>query len=188
MRDVTPSAARPDGPILVVGAGPAGATAARTLAAAGVTVYLLDRSKFPRNKPCGGGISLRALPRFPYLEPALGRIATHRVSRLALEGPDGDSTILRRVSMTRRSMREGVGGASFVALSACSAAMAAARDEGSWAAVPATVLIRIAVATNARVQILVLITQILRDVPSALARAAKAPCRQWLGRKRLSNR
>ena len=38
---------------------PAGATAARTLARAGVTVRLLDRSKFPRNKPCGGGISLR---------------------------------------------------------------------------------------------------------------------------------
>jgi geranylgeranyl reductase family protein len=80
--------------VLVIGAGPAGATAARALALAGVTVRLLDRSKFPRNKPCGGGISLRALPRFPYLEPALGRIATHRVSRLALEGPDGDSTVV----------------------------------------------------------------------------------------------
>jgi flavin-dependent dehydrogenase len=52
-------------PILVVGAGPAGATAARTLAAAGVPVHLLDRSSFPRNKPCGGGISARVLTRFP---------------------------------------------------------------------------------------------------------------------------
>ena len=41
---------------------------------AGVTVRLLDRSKFPRNKPCGGGISLRVLQRFPYLEQALARI------------------------------------------------------------------------------------------------------------------
>ena len=57
-----------DSPILVVGAGPAGATAARTLARAGVPVRLLDRSHFPRNKPCGGGISLRILKRFPYLE------------------------------------------------------------------------------------------------------------------------
>src|SRR5512147_3035739 len=80
--------------VIVVGAGPAGATAARALALAGVTVRLLDRSKFPRNKPCGGGISVRVLSRFPYLEPALGRIATHRVSRLALEGPDGDSTVI----------------------------------------------------------------------------------------------
>jgi geranylgeranyl reductase family protein len=81
--------------VLVVGAGPAGATAARSLAAAGVTVRLLDRSKFPRNKPCGGGISLRVLGRFPYLEPALARIDTQRLSRLHLEGPDGCSTLVR---------------------------------------------------------------------------------------------
>ena len=81
-------------PILVVGAGPAGATAARTLARAGVPVRLLDRSRFPRNKPCGGGISLRVLKRFPYLERELGRIVTHRVARLHLEGPRGESTVI----------------------------------------------------------------------------------------------
>jgi geranylgeranyl reductase family protein len=80
--------------VVVVGAGPAGATAARALARAGVTVRLLDRSKFPRNKPCGGGISLRVLRRFPYLEKPLARIATHTVSRLYLEGPDGASTTI----------------------------------------------------------------------------------------------
>src|SRR4249919_2035378 len=80
--------------VIVVGAGPAGATAARALARAGVTVRLLDRSKFPRNKPCGGGISFRVLKRFPYLEGELGRIATHTVARLYLEGPGGESTII----------------------------------------------------------------------------------------------
>ena len=80
--------------VLVVGAGPAGATAARVLAAGGATVRILDRSAFPRNKPCGGGISMRALARFPYLERELSRIATHVVSRLHLEGPDGDSTVI----------------------------------------------------------------------------------------------
>jgi len=80
--------------VLVVGAGPAGATAARGLARAGVTVRLLDRSNFPRNKPCGGGLSIRVLKRFPYLDRELGRIATHRVSRLHLEGPHGESTIV----------------------------------------------------------------------------------------------
>jgi geranylgeranyl reductase family protein len=82
------------GPVLVVGAGPAGATAARALALNGVPVQLIDRSAFPRNKPCGGGISARALQRFPYLAPQLGRIATHILSRLHLEGPDGASTIV----------------------------------------------------------------------------------------------
>ena len=81
-------------PLLIVGAGPAGATAARTLALAGVPVRLLDRSAFPRNKPCGGGISARVLRRFPYLEHELGRIATHQVSRLYLEGPRGESTLI----------------------------------------------------------------------------------------------
>src|SRR5436190_12457663 len=80
--------------VIVVGAGPAGATAARTLARAGVTVRLLDRSNFPRNKPCGGGISMRALKRFPYLDNALERIVTHTVSRLYLEGPGGESTFV----------------------------------------------------------------------------------------------
>src|SRR5204862_7678624 len=85
---------RTDAQVLVVGAGPAGATAARTLAMAGVRVRLVDRAAFPRNKPCGGGISARALHRFPYLTRELARIPIHAVSRLHLEGPDGDATIV----------------------------------------------------------------------------------------------
>lgn len=80
--------------VLVVGAGPAGATAARSLAVAGLSVTVLDRSRFPRNKPCGGGISLRVLRRFPYLPDALTRIATHMVSRVFLEGPDGTAATI----------------------------------------------------------------------------------------------
>ncbi|MGD8166776.1 FAD-dependent monooxygenase [Herbiconiux sp. P16] len=51
--------------VLVVGAGPAGSTAARTAALAGARVLLLDRSPFPRYKTCGGGLlgeSLRLIP------------------------------------------------------------------------------------------------------------------------------
>lgn len=88
------AASSPGEPILIVGAGPAGATAARVLADAGVPVRLLDRAAFPRNKPCGGGISTRVLRRFPYLEAALPRIATHAVARLHLEGPGGESTVV----------------------------------------------------------------------------------------------
>src|SRR5581483_3491652 len=80
--------------VLVVGAGPAGATAARTLALAGVPVRLLDRSAFPRNKPCGGGLSLRVVRRFPYLQRALERIPTLPVARLRLDGPDGASALI----------------------------------------------------------------------------------------------
>jgi geranylgeranyl reductase family protein len=84
----------PGEPVVVVGAGPAGATAARMLARTGVPVRLLDRAVFPRNKPCGGGMSLRVLTRFPYLERELSRIATHWIARLQLEGPDGESAII----------------------------------------------------------------------------------------------
>jgi len=80
--------------VLVAGAGPAGATAARRLAAGGLAVRIIDRAAFPRNKPCGGGISARALRRFPYLERGLSRIATHWVARLHLEGPDGHDTVV----------------------------------------------------------------------------------------------
>ena len=75
----------------MVGAGPAGSTAARALALGGARVRLLERSRFPRNKPCGGGITTRALSRFPYLVAALDRITAHCISRLYLEGPSGGS-------------------------------------------------------------------------------------------------
>src|SRR5215212_6150838 len=76
--------------VLIVGGGPAGATAARTLALAGARVQVLDRARFPRSKPCGGAVSMRALLRFPYLRDALQRIPTKRLSRLYLEAPSGD--------------------------------------------------------------------------------------------------
>ena len=53
--------------VIVVGAGPAGSTAAKYLAEAGNNVLLVDKNKFPRDKPCGGGIPDRVLKKFPYL-------------------------------------------------------------------------------------------------------------------------
>ncbi len=50
---------------VVVGAGPAGSTAAYRLASAGATVMLVDRQSFPRDKPCGGGLTGRAVSVLP---------------------------------------------------------------------------------------------------------------------------
>ena len=46
--------------IAIVGAGPAGAWAAYTLARRGARVTIFDPSH-PREKPCGGGVTARAL-------------------------------------------------------------------------------------------------------------------------------
>jgi flavin-dependent dehydrogenase len=46
---------------VVIGAGPAGAFAARELARAGAQVLLVERERFPRYKVCGGCINARAL-------------------------------------------------------------------------------------------------------------------------------
>jgi flavin-dependent dehydrogenase len=47
--------------ILVIGAGPAGALAARELARRGLKTLLVDGKSFPRNKVCGGYVNGRAL-------------------------------------------------------------------------------------------------------------------------------
>ncbi len=47
--------------VLVVGAGPAGSTAAMLLAARGHSVLILDKDRFPRDKVCGDGIAPRAV-------------------------------------------------------------------------------------------------------------------------------
>jgi geranylgeranyl reductase family protein len=51
---------------LVVGAGPAGSAAAFRLARAGARVLLTDKARFPRDKPCGGGLTYRALRLLPF--------------------------------------------------------------------------------------------------------------------------
>jgi flavin-dependent dehydrogenase len=50
----------PDG-VLIVGAGPAGSTAALVLARAGVQVHIIDRASFPRDKLCGDSVNPGAL-------------------------------------------------------------------------------------------------------------------------------
>ena len=58
--------------VVVVGAGPAGSATAIHLARAGKSVLLADRARFPRDKPCGGGLTGRAVKELPVdVEPVV---------------------------------------------------------------------------------------------------------------------
>ncbi len=61
--------------VIVVGAGPAGSTTARECARRGLSVLLLDKAEFPRDKPCGGAVTVRAARLLPFtLAPVTERV------------------------------------------------------------------------------------------------------------------
>jgi geranylgeranyl reductase family protein len=65
--------------VAIVGAGPAGSTAAYRLARARARVLLIDRARFPRDKPCGGGLTMRAVRQLPFsVEP----VVEDRITRM----------------------------------------------------------------------------------------------------------
>lgn len=80
---------------IVVGAGPAGAAAAITLSSAGISVLLLDRDPFPRDKTCGSGLSPNAIA----LADRLGvgaelRARSYPIANVKIVTPGGRSMVL----------------------------------------------------------------------------------------------
>jgi geranylgeranyl reductase family protein len=89
--------------VVVVGAGPAGSVTALRLARAGASVLLLDRATFPRDKPCGGGLTYRAIRELPVdvtpvVEDVVDRFEFSFRYRLRFERKSAASIIL----MTQR--------------------------------------------------------------------------------------
>ena len=92
--------------VVVVGAGPAGATAARILAKLGHATLLLDRHAFPRDKVCGDGLipdALHSLERAGLLE-AVEAEAFHG-SQLAVFSPAAVSIAISGRFLTLRRRR-----------------------------------------------------------------------------------
>ena len=78
--------------VVIVGAGPAGSTAAVFLARAGLSVVLLDKQRFPRDKPCGDLIApsvIRTLDELGVGEDL--RAASYRIEGVSLTSPGGAS-------------------------------------------------------------------------------------------------
>lgn len=72
--------------VVVVGAGPAGSSAAIRLARSGFDVVLVDRSRFPRDKPCGEFLSPGATPILEELgvRPAVEAAGAVRLGRVRI--------------------------------------------------------------------------------------------------------
>src|SRR2546429_8868292 len=69
--------------VAIVGGGPAGATAAYRLASAGASVLVLDKATFPRDKPCGGGVTGRAARLLPFsIDPVVEDVVDRLECRL----------------------------------------------------------------------------------------------------------
>jgi len=67
----------------VIGAGPAGSMSAYRLSRAGARVLLIDKARFPRDKPCGGGLTLRAVKELPFsVDPVVEDVVTRVTCRL----------------------------------------------------------------------------------------------------------
>lgn len=81
--------------LIVVGGGPSGATAAFNAGGRGLRVLLLDKSDFPRDKPCGGGISYRVLTRFSEIADHIRRsIPIHYVHKVLMDSPSGERVLV----------------------------------------------------------------------------------------------
>jgi geranylgeranyl reductase family protein len=73
--------------VAIVGAGPAGSTAAYRLARAHARVLLVDKMRFPRDKPCGGGLTMRAVRQLPFsVDPVVEDRITRARCRLRYGG------------------------------------------------------------------------------------------------------
>ena len=67
--------------VAVVGGGPAGSVTAYRLADAGAHVLLVDKATFPRDKPCGGGVTGRAARLLPF---SIAPVVEHEVDKLSV--------------------------------------------------------------------------------------------------------
>jgi len=89
--------------VLVVGAGPAGSATAIHLARGGARVLLADKARFPRDKPCGGGLTGRALRHAPAdVSPVVEHVVDRFVVRVGYRARFARRSAPPLIRMTQR--------------------------------------------------------------------------------------
>ena len=74
--------------VIVVGGGPAGSSAGRFCAQAGLKTLLIEKERFPRYKVCGGCLSVKASRLLDFdLRPVIENIVTGAKIKYYLENP-----------------------------------------------------------------------------------------------------
>ena len=82
--------------VLIVGAGPAGIAAALTARRRGLSVCVIDKATFPRDKCCGDGLTTGALRLLEQLGLQPSKVASWRVCRdVVLRSPSGRNVELQ---------------------------------------------------------------------------------------------
>src|SRR6201993_406728 len=73
--------------LAIAGGGPSGSAAAWQAAQTGARVVLLDKAEFPRDKPCGDGLTARAVSYLQKMGLANEVAKFHRVNRVTVFSP-----------------------------------------------------------------------------------------------------
>ena len=98
--------------VIVVGAGPAGAVAARELARRGRRVLLVDRKSFPRDKVCGCCLSQHALEalRRVGIDDLPSRLGGNKYDKFRLwsRGSSAELALPSGIAVTRRALDNGL--------------------------------------------------------------------------------
>src|SRR5258708_35761900 len=73
--------------LVIAGGGPSGSAAAWQAAQTGAKVVVLDKAEFPRDKPCGDGLTARATSYLQKMGLAEEGAKFHRVNRVTVFSP-----------------------------------------------------------------------------------------------------